>query len=791
MKDINDNIALPFALQISFDAILRHYEALLDSDDEFLVAKAKYVLEAGNKHPILREGFTDYSILEVYKKEIDIILRDAFSPVLTKNEIKIASIPFENVVFNASKRFKNIIKDAGEGFELKIKNLPENDRYIITCITILNFYYGYELNVKRPFFYEIPDGKGVMRYYKILYNADFIDVTKADDAPEITNEDIDHLLDNFENIELWKTKFPANSYLFKGFAISNIFDVTDDQTISAIKSNLIAEGKRKDENFIENLQKIFNSFFNIPDLKVGFSTYSKTNDTFHRVHGEGMHSFLLHNLEIASCSDALCKWSYNRLLKESKYFSISDVDKMFEKTKGEIPHVKILHEQGIKSAIFAPINSRDGLLGILELVSETPKVLNSINASKLVDIMPYIATAVERSKKEHENLIEAVIQQECTSIHSSVHWRFKEAAEIFINENILQDKKTSFNKIIFENVYPLFGQIDVKGSSEARNLSTQKDLSLQLSLIKKIFDEITDNKNLPIFEQIKFQVEHYVNEVEQDFKVDSEHQIAAFFHDDIEPLFKFIKKSIPKLSDDIDNYFSKIDDKLGVIYFYRKNYDDTITLINKNMSNMLDKKQVEAQKMYPHFFERFKTDGVEHNMYIGESITKENSFNPIYLYNLRLWQLQVMCEMENTFYNNQHEYPLSLDVASMILVFNQSLSIRFRMDEKQFDVDGTYNARYEVVKKRVDKAYIKGTQQRVTDKGKIAIVFSQKEDEMEYMRYINFLQSKSVLGDVEIVELEDLQGVTGLKAIRANILYHTTSGENFYSYDDLMETLKN
>ena len=152
MKDINDNIALPFALQISFDAILRHYEALLDSDDEFLVAKAKYVLEAGNKHPILREGFTDYSILEVYKKEIDIILRDAFSPVLTKNEIKIASIPFENVVFNASKRFKNIIKDAGEGFELKIKNLPENDRYIITCITILNFYYGYELNVKRPFF---------------------------------------------------------------------------------------------------------------------------------------------------------------------------------------------------------------------------------------------------------------------------------------------------------------------------------------------------------------------------------------------------------------------------------------------------------------------------------------------------------------------------------------------------------------------------------------------------------------------------------------------------------------
>ena len=44
------------------------------------------------------------------------------------------------------------------------------------------------------------------------------------------------------------------------------------------------------------------------------------------------------------------------------------------------------------------------------------------------------------------------------------------------------------------------------------------------------------------------------------------------------------------------------------------------------------------------------------------------------------------------------------------------MTISFRMDEKQFDVDGTYNARYEIVKKRVDKAYIKGTTERVHKK---------------------------------------------------------------------------
>jgi hypothetical protein len=265
----------------------------------------------------------------------------------------------------------------------------------------------------------------------------------------------------------------------------------------------------------------------------------------------------------------------------------------------------------------------------------------------------------------------------------------------------------------------------------------------------------------------------------------------VFLKDEVTPIFQLIAQTHDDVKEDIEDYFSKIDAELNVIYFYRKHYDDTVKLINTNMSSLLDLKQIEAQHMYPHFFERFKTDGVEHNMYIGESITKQNSFSPIYLYNLRLWQLQVMCEMENDYYQNRHDYPMALDVASMVLVFNQPLTIRFRMDEKRFDVDGTYNARYEVVKKRVDKAFIKGTNDRITEKGKLTIVYSQKEDEEEYVRYIRFLQSKNILdSDIEFLELEDLQGVTGLKALRISILYHVNNDKNFYTYNDLMETIK-
>lgn len=791
MNDLNDTVESPFALKVSFNKYLEQYEILSKNDDEFIAEKAKRILKAQEPFPVLRDGFSDLTLLETYKKEIRFILQDAFSEVLTNNEIKTASVPFHNIIFNSSKRFQKIIKNAGDNFELSIKNIPENDKYIIACTIVLYACYGVNLNFKRPFFYEIPDDNGVMHYYKMLYNADFMEILPTDKAVEITQDDIDILMDNFDNLDLWKEKFPPNSYLFKGFVISNMFDVTDDHSISNIKSTLIGGDRKQDKTAINDFQNIFSSLLNIKGLRVGFSIYNEEDETFEHIYEHGISSFLLGDLEANKCSDALCNWSYRILIEEHKIFSVSDIDKLYKESRGCASQIKTLHKQNIKSAILAPIANSNGLLGVLELVSSEPKVLNSINANKLVDVMPYIVSAVERSKEEEKNLIEAIIQKECTSIHPSVHWKFKKEADRFMKEQF-KGNAVAFNKIVFEDVYPLFGQIDIKGSSNARNWATKEDLSLQLKMVKIILEKALALESLPIYEQYIYQTETYLNKLETNFQVDSEQRINAFFETDIKTLFKH-KMTSEKLKGDVAVYFNSLDKKGNVIYRHRKDYDDTVSLVNEKMASLLDEKQLEAQQMYPHFFERFKTDGVEHNMYIGEAITKEDSFNLIYLYNLRLWQLQVMCEMENAYYQMQSEFPVALDVASMILVFNQPLSISFRMDEKQFDVDGTYNARYEVVKKRVDKAYIKGTKTRITEKGKITIVYSQKEDEREYLSYIEFLQSKKYLDtDVEIVELEALQAVTGLKAIRVSVLYSKFNDNEkaFYTYDDLMKTIK-
>ena len=96
---------------------------------------------------------------------------------------------------------------------------------------------------------------------------------------------------------------------------------------------------------------------------------------------------------------------------------------------------------------------------------------------------------------------------------------------------------------------------------------------------------------------------------------------------------------------------------------------------------------------------------------------------------------------------------------------------KFRKDEKRFDVEGAYNIRYQVVKKRIDKVHLKDSTERLTQPGKIALVYFNKQEAEEYISYINFLQEQNILeNDLEYLDLEELQGVSGLKALRVGIV---------------------
>jgi hypothetical protein len=94
-------------------------------------------------------------------------------------------------------------------------------------------------------------------------------------------------------------------------------------------------------------------------------------------------------------------------------------------------------------------------------------------------------------------------------------------------------------------------------------------------------------------------------------------------------------------------------------------------------------------------------------------------------------------------------------------------------------VDGAYNIRYEIIKKRIDKVRIKDSMERLTQPGKVAIVYSQPKEAAEYKEYIEFMQNQNLLkAGIEQFELEELQGVVGLKALRVEVNFEEATKPN-------------
>lgn len=779
----------PFATIISFHKLIESFEQIALSDVDYRSNYAKAILEQIELIPELRTGITDYSVIKDNEALIKNILADLFPTALTNNEIKAVTIPFQNISFNYTERFKKILKNAGDEFYMEIRDFSEHQFYINNCCLILSYYYKQHIDFNQPFFYDIPDENGVEKHYRILYNADFMEIIPTENAIPLTQEDIDQLIDNYNDIDLWKSKFPKGSWILRGFGIVSLFDATTESAISTLKSNLLKPGT-KTVTTDQEISNIFQSIFNLPNLKVGFIIYNPEEEKFLRPtkYDKQLNSFLLSTEQELDCKNAFFGCSFENLLDKNEPFVISNVKKFTEESTNKRLGEHLLR-QNINSCIFAPVIKDGHLLGVVELVSENPRDLNSVNATKLQLVLPYLTDTIDRYNTDMQHQVEAIIQREYTTIHPSVYWKFRKESQNYF-QNMNHTKDYIFKEIVFKNVFPLYGQIDIKGSSEHRNETVKTDLKSQLTALLEIFDNQDPNSNLVLLEQRKFELESLRAELDFPLKADTEQHIQRYIEEEIHPILKNTKSNaknekLEKL------YFESLDEKTGMFYHERKKFDNAMSIINKRLATVLDKKQVEAQQIYPHYYERFKTDGVEHNLYIGASISPTKPFDIMYLHNLRLWQLQTLCEMELEHHELKESLPYELDVTSLILVFSSPLSIRFRMDEKRFDVDGTYNARYEVVKKRIDKSNIKGTNERITEKEKITIVYSQNSEEAEYLKYIKYLQHKKILEPaIEQFEVEDLQGVSGLRAIRVKVINNTSkSGIKKITYQDLLDEL--
>jgi len=757
----------PFQVFISFKKYLDVLEHIRYNDRlEYRVNYAESLIEKTKNFKELKEGFQDTVLLDKHEELIRLLLADLFPTGLTNNEIKAASIPLSDITFNYTERFKNILKDAGKDFEIELRNIDDDEFYVFCCCLILQSYFKKDIKSTFPFYYDIPNKLGIMKHYKITVNSDFTELFPTDKATLPSDEVIDMLLENIDDYKLWKKYFPSQSWLLKGFTIISLVDCTSEVALSDLKSSMI-QIDPENLNPDENLTEIFKSYFDVPELNFGLMLFNKKYQSLEKLPiYENVFTNHILDFWINAFDEETRKNTFDNLNHNSKAIVVSNVDKLDEEVKN-IASFNILKDNNINSFMVIPIMRDNELVAIMEFTSSHANSFNGLKLKKLAFFTDMILFSINRFSFEKNYQIEAIIQREYTSIHDSVVWKFRNEAEKYFNAS-LGKKIYTLKQISFKTLTPLFGFSDIRSSSEKRFNLMLEDLNQQIDGLHDIFSLINSDS-----EKYLLALDVFENELNNEIKADTEQRLQRLLREEIHPYLqgKLEVQSSGEIKTKIKDYFTQVFTQNDLFYANRKSLDDSITLVNRKLADILDESQVKAQQIFPHYYERFKSDGIEHNLFTGHNIAPDLQYSSKVVHQLRYWQLKTVCKMEQDFQSFKKDLPISLDIASLIFVYNEKIDIRFRMDEKRFDVDGAYNSYYEIIKKRLDKAHIKDSSERITCPGKIAIVYFGMENQKEYLDYISRLQKKEILqSDVEFLRVEDLQGITGLLALRVSLV---------------------
>ena len=758
----------PFKRELSLAPLVNVWWNAAESEDGLIASMGRLVREELRTTPELLAPLDDLAALAKHPALVDVLMAKIFPMASWERDYAALLSPFAVRVVYATPSFRRLFLDGSGALRGRLNIDAESwatGRLLRAYGLILGKYYEIGLNLDYPLVITTNDPESALeRHFRFDLDPRFLDVDTIGQLPILSDANRRRLQENLTDPRTLIELIPPDRFVFRGFTVVKATDITDQEVLSSLKRDLIEKESIVSGPRFERLQGQLRTYLRRPQLRLGLAAFHGERVLVLNDGAQLEHRCIFADSQHLSIHD-FAGSVYARAVAHGQPLVVDDLTAYRDGGRIE----ESLVEAGLRNIVVAPLHYQDRAIGILELGSPHPGDLDAASTLKLREVLPLFSMAVRRALEELETRVQAIIKEKCTAIHPSVEWRFRQAVLDTI-ERQADRAIPELEPIVFRDVYPLYGACDIRGSSTQRNVAIQADLSTHLGLARAVVDRARAVKPLPILNELGYRIDKLLAQIERNLNSGDEITILAFLRQHVEPLLAHLGGFHPSVQERIEAYRATLDPQAGTVYRKRKEYEVSVTAINEAVSSYLDAEQEIAQAMLPHYFEKQRTDGVDYSIYVGAALVDGRPYDDLYLRNLRLWQLLVACGIARQTEALRQRLPLRLETTHLILAHHAPLSIRFRFDEKRFDVDGAYNVRYEVIKKRIDKAVIRGTNERVTQPGHLAIVYAQGVEALEYRQYLDYLVARGYLtGTVEELEIAELQGVHGLRALRVAV----------------------
>jgi hypothetical protein len=767
--DLSGVTPFPYRSRLSFGPLIRYVESLrAKCDNAILRSYLDGVVEGARTRPELREPLSDPAAFE---RNADFI-RAAMALVVTEssaeNECVAAIVPFMSTGFLASRSFQRAFLAGGFEFQGRQRGSARRNALLRNAHwAVFDKVFGKRLGESsRPeALFDVTDREtGLDRVHTFRLNPKFVDVVVAEGFKLPTTDVVDDAWRRFLAGEDVSDILPPDAFEFHGFTLCHAHDVTVRETLHEFKETLIAKESVTSRSRFLELENLFRKLLREPRLHMSI-VHTFDGRYFRTCPLMSPEGDRIDEVEVEVRPEDLEASVYGSAWCSRQPVTLHDLRAIPARGRFEDD----MATDGVVGLHLLPLVFQDECIAFVELHSPHPIDDTSWDRDALDEVRTVLAVAVHRAMSEVEAQLDRIIKLHCTSIHPCVEWRFRRVALDFHGRS-RHGLAVEMPVIEFRRVFPLFGTSDIRGSSLLRKQAIADDLRSQMHLALGVFDSARAAADAPWTEHLATQLRGHLDILGRDLSAGQEISILDFLRRECEPALGAVVLFAPETADRVREYFALVENEHASLFMARARYERSVRALNTALTRELDASNAGAQKVFPHIFERHATDGAEHSVYIGEDMSERGGFSSFHLRNIRLWQLRAMAQSAAVAHRLRPELEIDLELAHLVVVQNIPITLKFFFDEKRFDVDGAYNTRYEIIKKRLDKSHVKGTRERLTQCGRMAIVYSQEAERAEYHDYLAILAEAGVIErHWEELEVDDLQGVTGLRALRVRL----------------------
>ena len=754
----------PFKQNLTLKYLIDYWKHLANGSGASATLRdyADSIVKQIESDKILNNGSLDISTLKNKQDSLRLLFSDLFPHADYDNGIFAVAMPFGLDFFYETPRFKELGKNLCHDELCPPDKHEEQMHFAYACI--LEAIYGIEMPPHGAMLHKVTEpATGLAKIIQIELNSRFCRV-KFNEKTNFNGKLKEKVMANIDNLEQLVKLLPPEDFTFEGIVSAVGIDVTEQQAISRIKDLLLdSQSIVHSEKFLK-LQQEIETLFQRQDLIIYLSALQGDDIYLLNAGHEMDHSCIYHDSSHYKTQD-FANTIYEIAYEQQKTIYENDLTKKKTVTEFE----KMLLEHGRQSILVSPLKYNNNIVGMLGITSPNKNSFSQYHPTVLKEILPLFAIAVSRSMADFETQVQRLVQDKFTAIHPSVAWRFRKAAIESIEERKTTGHMTK-KGILFKDVYPLYAVTDLRGSSTQRHKAIQQDLLTVVQETNKVIMAIKAEFPLPIFDKYLFELNQEADKIKVGLNTGDEIRVMHFIEQQIAAILKPFTENNSSIKHIVNEFSAELNGQSKLFYKHRDAFDQSILTINNTISDYIDQAQYKAQAMFPHYFDKQITDGVDQSIYICADMVENRSFDQIYVKNLRLWQLTTLIEIEQRMQTLYPNLAIPLKTTHLIIAQEAPLNLTFDEDEKRFRVDGAYNIRYEIVKKRIDKVLIKDSKERLTQPEQIAIVYSQPSEAREYRGHIAYLQNQGLLKEkIEDVLLEDLQGIQGLRALRVKI----------------------